>query len=597
MKQLRHGSRTSAGGVPRRLAGVALGLAFLAPAAVQAGSSYRWTQVTDSAAYTPRDGAGAAVLNDQMWLLGGWNPAAYPPYSTTNEIWRSTDGASWTFVNYAPWEGRHTFGNAILDEKIWVLGGDPLRGHYQPDVWYSSDGVDWTQATAAAPWGERCLQCAAVHDGRIWVMGGETMTQFVPSGPPDEHYNDLWCSTDGANWTRVTEHADWSPRGMIGGSVELNGRMWLLGGGTYSPRSYFNDVWSSADGVTWRRDLAAAPWAPRQYHDVAVFDDKMWVLEGFNGDLGGNRNDVWYSPDGVIWTELPDTPWAPRHAASVFVFDNALWMVAGNNMEKDVWRLDVVPSEPTGDLDRDGNVDLHDFALLSDCLTGPTVLAEPECDPADFDADADLDLCDFSRFQQVFSGRSGMLYAPTNPDNPAWRAAVAAYTGQRCDYFDARTGTPSVEMMDEYHCVFTWVNYAYDDNVAMGDNLAAYVDRGGKVLLGQWCLPTAGIYLSGRIMSTGYIPVTGASYSPGSYAGDGVDCVHVLGPVSSYACNYRDQCTLLPGNLSDGTFTDGWLAVAWRPNRGVYYSPGNTGADFTAGDTAELVGNMCACGD
>jgi hypothetical protein len=577
---------------------IAVVAGFLPPVAVQAGRAYQWTHVTDSAAYNPRDGAGAAVLNGRMWLLGGWNPDVYPPYSTTNEVWKSIDGAHWTFVRYAPWEQRHFFGNVIFDNKMWVVGGDPNRGHYQPDIWYSADGFNWTQATAAAPWGERCMHYTVLHDGKMWVMGGEKLPQFVPS-EPDMHYNDVWSSTDGVNWTLVTASAAWSPRGLIGGSVEFNGRMWLLGGGTYSPRSYFNEVWSSADGVDWRLDLAAAPWAPREYHDVAVFDNKMWVLEGWNGDLGGNRNDVWYSSDGVNWTELPDTPWAPRHAASVFVFDNALWMVAGNNMERDVWRLDVVPDEPTGDLDDDGNVDLNDFALFADCLTGPTIPAGPECNPADFDRDADLDLADFSAFQRAFSGRAGILYAPSQPDNTAWRAALEAYIGRRCDYFDARTGTPSVHTMDQYECVFTWVNYAYHDKVTMGNNLADYVDGGGKVVLGQWCLPTAAPSpcLSGRIMSAGYIPVTGTSYSPGTYAGDGVDCVHTAGPVHSYSSSYRDKCTLIPGNVADGTFTDGWLAVAWRPDRRVYYSAGNTGADFTTGDTVELVGNMCGCGD
>ena len=559
---------------------------LLSPAVAGGGDQYRWTRVTDAAAFTPRDGAGAAVMDGRMWLLGGWNPAAYPPYSTTNEVWESTDGVTWTFVDYAPWEGRHTFGNGILAERMWVLGGDPLRGHYQPDVWSSGDGVSWTQETAAAPWGIRCLHVAFVHDGKLWVMGGETMTQFVPSGPPDAHYNDVWCSSDGVNWTQVTAAAAWAPRGMIGGSAVLNGRMWLLGGGTYSPRSYFNDVWSSADGVDWRLELAAAPWAPRQYHDVAVFDGKMWVLEGFNGELGGNRNDVWYSPDGVNWTELPDTPWAPRHAASVFVHDDALWVVAGNNLERDVWRLARAAGDPASD-----------FEAFAPCLGGPEVAAEGTCAAGDLDRDGDVDVADFLLIQRTGGACEGMLYAPSNGDNPAWRAAVAGYTRQRCDYFDARSGTPSVELMNGYHCVFTWVNYEYDDKVAMGDNLAAYVDGGGRVILGQWCLPTAGPRLGGAIMTAGYVPVTGTRYSDGVYAGDGTDCVHGAGCVGGYAASYRDECTLIPGNASDGTFVDGWLSVAWRPDRRVYYSAGNTGGDFSTGDTAELVGNMCQCGE
>ena len=86
----------------------------------------------------------------------------------------------------------------------------------------------------------------------------------------------------------------------------------------------------------WQKHTDAAPWAPRQYHDVAAWDDRLWVLEGY---AKANRNDVWYSSDGVHWHEVANTPWKPRHAASVFVHDGSLWMVAGNNMEPDVWKL------------------------------------------------------------------------------------------------------------------------------------------------------------------------------------------------------------------------------------------------------------------
>jgi hypothetical protein len=128
---------------------------------------------------------------------------------------------------------------------------------------------------------------------------------------------------------------------MIGGSAVFKDRIWILGGGTYDTpqtptRKIHNDVWSSADDEHWQRHTAAAPWEPRQYHEVAVFDNRLWVLEGYYKD---NRNDVWYSADGVTWHEVPRTPWKPRHAASVFVYDDALWMVAGNNMESDVWKL------------------------------------------------------------------------------------------------------------------------------------------------------------------------------------------------------------------------------------------------------------------
>ena len=37
-------------------------------------AGYEWQCITEKAAFAGRDGAGAPVLNDRMWLLGGWNP-------------------------------------------------------------------------------------------------------------------------------------------------------------------------------------------------------------------------------------------------------------------------------------------------------------------------------------------------------------------------------------------------------------------------------------------------------------------------------------------------------------------------------------------
>jgi hypothetical protein len=129
---------------------------------------------------------------------------------------------------------------------------------------------------------------------------------------------------------------------MIGGSVVFKDKIWILGGGTYDTKArptrlFFNDVWSTSDGVNWEKH-PDAPWNPRQYHEVAVWDNRMWVMEGYHVS-SGNRKDVWHSADGITWHEVKNTPWAPRHAASVYVHDDALWMVAGNNMTSDVWKL------------------------------------------------------------------------------------------------------------------------------------------------------------------------------------------------------------------------------------------------------------------
>ncbi|MEZ4156784.1 MAG: InlB B-repeat-containing protein [Candidatus Paceibacterota bacterium] len=157
------------------------------------------------------------------------------------------------------------------------MGG--WNGAYDNDVWYSTDGVTWTEATSSAEWAGRYDQTSVVFDGKMWVIGGYN----------GSFLNDVWYSTDGVTWTEATDSAAWVGRDY-GTSVVFDGKMWLYGG--YST-DYHNDVWYSADGVTWTQATASADWDGRYSHASTVFDDKIWVLGGYSG--GARVNDVWYT--------------------------------------------------------------------------------------------------------------------------------------------------------------------------------------------------------------------------------------------------------------------------------------------------------------
>ncbi len=53
----------------------------------------------------------------------------------------------------------------------------------------------------------------------------------------------------------------------------------------------------------------------------------------------------------------------------------------------------------------------------------------------------------------------GLLYAPTENDNPTFRDALEAILGVDVDYFDARVATPTLGELMQYQTVLTWVNW------------------------------------------------------------------------------------------------------------------------------------------
>lgn len=181
----------------------------------------------------------------------------------------------------------------------------------------------------------------AVFKNKLWMVGGQQFNLGALEG--DTVFNDVWNSDDGVNWKMVTASAPWAGRGF-GKLISFNNRLWLLGGGRYNePRAYYNEVWSTTDGIQWTKHREA-PWRPRFFQEAVVFDNKMWVLGGL-GDNGANLGDVWYSMDGNRWEEMEGIPWLPRHATTAFVFNKSIYIscgTAGNypqGLVNDIWRL------------------------------------------------------------------------------------------------------------------------------------------------------------------------------------------------------------------------------------------------------------------
>jgi hypothetical protein len=172
---------------------------------------------------------------------------------------------------------------------------------------------------------------------------------------------------------------------------------------------------------------------------------------------------------------------------------------------------------------------------------------------------------------------------------------VVAAGASVCDYFDARVETPTLAQLMNYDAVFTWANFAYSDEVGFVDELAYYVDAGGVVILGTWTYPGPWNALGGRVVTSGYIPVsfTDQNNTPVSYNFDGTSCL--FAGVGAYSLGYHDlDPTALGGGVLDGTLTGGVAAAAYRPDFRVLYVNGTT-IDYT-GDYPELIATAASCG-
>ena len=271
----------------------------------------------------------AFVFDDKMWIMGGMGGGAADLITNLNDMWWSTDGAAWTKAsNTAGWSSGWGHAVVVFGGKIWVIGG-PVSATAN-EVWSSNSGTAWASSTVGgAQWSVRWNHTAVVFDGKMWILGGDSESGQL---------NDVWWSTDGTNWTNANASEHWSAR-TSHASVVFDEKMWVLGG---FGGSYKNDVWWSSDGTTWTKTtVSGTHWPARRHHTAVVFDDKMWVLSGYDGS--SNLNDVWWSTDGSTWTKLTNgtSHWPARGGHASVVFDNKIWVMGGsdgsNNNKNDVW--------------------------------------------------------------------------------------------------------------------------------------------------------------------------------------------------------------------------------------------------------------------
>jgi hypothetical protein len=296
------------------------------------------TPITNNAGFSVRRGHASVVFDDKLWVIGGRTLYIEFPL---NDVWSSSDGVTWTQVTVsAAFPGRRGHTAIVFDNKIWVIGGindSTSEAEYLNDVWYSSDGINWTEATASAEFSGRGFHTSAVFDNKLWVIAGTSLAGSLGDLP-----NDVWYSSDGVTWVAATVATEFHGRANHETQV-FDNKLWVIGGGSaHDPNARENSVWYSSNGITWTEAAEHAAFPGRIGHSSVVFDGKLWVLGGFDKD-NNYLNDIWSSSDGVTWFQTPNTEGLPKkHAHSSVVFNHKIWIIAGDKAgyQNDVWALD-----------------------------------------------------------------------------------------------------------------------------------------------------------------------------------------------------------------------------------------------------------------
>ena len=287
------------------------------------------------------------------------------------------DSYDWTEINdNADWSRRAGLETVALGRDFYLLGGRTPQPFVPPpdgpipgdstiwgDVWRSGDrGESWElilPTDDAGHWPARAYHEVVTKSGQMFLMGGQNFAlvpnpacDFDPSCFPkflssSEFFNDVWSSPDGVNWTELTAHAPWEGRAGLS-AIVFRGEIYVMGGsvnddpdviGGPPTRVLFNDVWKSSNGRDWVQLTEHAPWDPRAGADLVVKNGYIYLLGGEFGFAGFPPpyfNDVWRTRDGTNWELVTESAgWSPRPGHTCDVLRNTIVCFGGFGQSTD----------------------------------------------------------------------------------------------------------------------------------------------------------------------------------------------------------------------------------------------------------------------
>jgi N-acetylneuraminic acid mutarotase len=314
-------------------------IAIFAVHQVEAGT---WTQKADMP--TARHWCGTAVVDGKIYVIGG---DAGPEWSMT-AVAEEYDPAADTWTTRANMPSvRHALGAAAVDEIVYAIGGWGGGDQHSTVEAYDPATDKWAKK-ASMPAKRTGLSSSVVAvDEKIYVISG--------LGPGTGIFSIVMVydpATD--KWTRK---ANIPTARMDHAACVIDGRIYVSGGSLAWPRTPTTSIVEVYDPATdtWAR-VSDMP-HPRQRHSASAVDGKMYIIGGQDdavlklfdeGKLEENELgelfsivDV-YDPTTDTWTTSVSHPFVTTgHAAAVV--DGKIYTMSGrrgNEIYSTVYEFD-----------------------------------------------------------------------------------------------------------------------------------------------------------------------------------------------------------------------------------------------------------------
>ena len=244
-----------------------------------------WSENATNSLSPSRYHAGSAVLDGELYVVGGYSDEDYNYKSTLQVCNLSTGSWSTKASMSTPRQDPIT---AVINDELYVIGGQGNAGYVNTVEVYDPGTNSWT-TKSSAPFSNTAWECQGeAINGKLYLY--QNNRQIFVYDP----HNDSWGSFSGGPGTGAN--------GFNGvATAVIGGKLYIAGGWDPGTSSYRNNL-VVVDPATQATDYLISSNMPtaRQEAVAGAIDGRLYVFGG------RNNNDVHvveiYDPAGDSWT-------------------------------------------------------------------------------------------------------------------------------------------------------------------------------------------------------------------------------------------------------------------------------------------------------